>query len=441
MSEQESGRPEFIAPADYLGGLEGPAAMPPYSPIRPRSHLAPENVPGRDELIARWYGDLEARSLLIHELRKTGKTSALRRMALRQPPGWVCLYFQAQKCSTGSQLVAETINALGSTASLGFAHQLVDQLLSLLHVRVEVDGGSVELASDQVRRPYRSMEIALAQVSDHLRETDRRLVIVWDEFSEVVKAHTERRDFAGAEELLNNFAAWGEDPTFDRVRWLVTGSTGLHNLLLELDWPGWGRAKAKFGVSALPVLTREWTYWLIQSLLLGVGAGPVADDHARYLAGASGGIPILAHLMVGWLADHPGTPLPASAPQARALLAAASQGDDGSTVLDGFFNHIDLYYKEKLFEGQSGRMTLAAIAKDLLDGLTKNTALPLDDLVALAQERLPKSAEVRDVALNALHRLEDDHYIRQPDGMPGTYAWRYPAFRTCWAAYRGIHED
>jgi hypothetical protein len=392
--------------------LPPPRSIPPS----PGGQLAPEDVIGRDLDIERAWQRLDRASVRLNEPRRLGKTSVLTKMSSSPPPGWICVRRSFQGVETVEGMVSRALSAIYQHQHLSKrVRDRVKQFLSSSVLTAEVDGVTLRLTPSVREEPLVALEAALHDVAGALGGA--RLLLAWDEVPDMVLDVMRTQGVDQAAHLLATLRRFRDEDPDSPLRWLLTGSIGMHHVLRGID-----RGDSLVNdLDNLPLgpLTEQWSCWLAECLFL--GAGIEYDQQALVrLTEASGGIPYLSHLVVQYARD-------AAVPTVRGSdvdeLFERAVGDlDHSHQSTHFLSRVDRYY---------GKDTAAA--EWLLDQLARQPATRdgLRQAARAAGRRLPADPKLREL----LSWLCQDHYL---DKHPtyGTYRWRYEPLRRVWQIRR-----
>ncbi|MDR1635318.1 MAG: hypothetical protein LBS27_10465 [Bifidobacteriaceae bacterium] len=384
-----------------------------------------DDVVGRDDVIANWWKALETRSLRVTEPRRFGKSTTLKLMASRPPAGWICLYNTVQDASTVERLIELTLGMIQEHTS--FSHKVRQKIRSFgqaVGPKVEVQkwGATFELAADFRKTPFHAFEAALADVHAELEKKDQRLVIVWDEFTDCLKKIRDSDPVAGphqAAETLSLFRALRERVCGRRIRWILSGSVGLHHVLRSLPNAG---SVNDVDTVALGPLEPEPAKWLARCLLLGQGR---YDEPrlAALLTKASSGIPFVLEHMVAQISAS--GVAPATEEEAQRTLTLAADAMDAGEAMVPLLERIRTYYSDDDWKAALIILDELAAKPRKLSGLVERMATKLG--------REVDEEWVRSIT----ERLVEDRYLMF-DRPALRYTWLYGAFRGIWHAKRRL---
>ncbi|MDR0592340.1 MAG: hypothetical protein LBG60_03580 [Bifidobacteriaceae bacterium] len=360
-------------------------------------------------------GELERHSVRLTEFRRSGKTTLLRLAEQRAPRGWICVRTSVQDARSASDLVDLTLEALHK--HMGRRGKLAKALKALVEPveDIHLAGVTVALRKDLRGKSVAALRSVLGNLDRSLEGGDARLAIMWDEFPDAIESIAQNDGVQTAKDTLNLLRALRESDDSQRVRWVLTGSVGFHHVTARLGGAG---AINDLGVVELPPLSGEWSRWLAESLLLGIGLKATIEQ-ADALARVSGGIPFVLELLVKHLSKSGSTPPPTAAAAEQLLRDAASDvalGANWTPLLD----RVDTRYGDR-----------AAAAEDVLDFLARAPAATSEvaSLLTGSHGLDPRGAR------GLLDLLCEDHYLAfDPD--TSLYWWRHPPLRIIWQARR-----
>lgn len=257
----------------------------------PGGILAPDEVVGRDELVARLWKILERRSLYITAERRMGKTSVVRdKMGKTAPEGWKLIYLDVSKAISPLQFIDALRQAshdhldTGKKAKFAF-YDWVNRLAG-----VEVKVGAGFKLPDNLGPHWKTL---LEKLLKDLASLDTRVVLAFDELPLMLDAIKRREESVVGEalvmELLDTLRAVRQE---NELRMIYTGSLGLHHVLTVLREQGYQNDPVNDMTPIdLKPLTLEDATELARRLLHGEGV-PCDDleETAAHLARTTDGI-------------------------------------------------------------------------------------------------------------------------------------------------------
>ena len=263
--------------------------------INPGGRLKTDDVIGRDNEIARYWNVLERQGLVISAERRIGKTHIVLKMRDECRDGYLALYQDLEAVHSIADLIRSIYRtsqqSVGTTPNV---RALVAKWSSLLPkiAGVEMpsgDGAWQTLLSDAF--------------DDLIRAADgRRVLMLWDEFPLMLHNLQRRKGHDSAIHLLDHLRAL-RLARADRLRFLFTGSIGLHLVLRSLREAGNANDPVNDMLSlTVPPMAQSGTCQLAEALLAETSAVPSQiPDLAAQIADQVGGFPYYIHHVVDQL--------------------------------------------------------------------------------------------------------------------------------------------
>jgi hypothetical protein len=387
----------------------------------PGGILAPDEVIGRDKLVARLWKTLERRSLYITAERRMGKTSVVRdKMGKATPDGWKLIYLDVSRAISPLQFIEALLEKsrehldTGRRAKFAF-FDLVNRLSSL---NITAAGIGIKLPEDLGPQWKALLETLLRD----LAKSDQRIVLALDELPLMLDAIKRRPGGIAGEalvmEILDTLRAVRQEHD---LRMIYTGSLGLHHVLTVLREQGYQNAPVNdMTLIDLDPLMQEDATELARRLLRGEGV--VCDDLeavAAQLARITDGMPFyIQHIVAEMgLNEEPGTEQSVH----RCLQARLTDPLD-PWQLNYYDERIDTHYSP----------TYRPIARAVLDRLAEAEAQTIDELIeAIDPEKIERDMET---LRGVLRLLGLDHYTISDDGK---FRFRSPFIRRIWLSRRG----
>ena len=382
--------------------------------INPGGLLRPEDVIGRDREIARYWQVLDRQGLVISAERRIGKTHILFKMKAECPDSYLAVYQDLEAIHSAGGLV----RSIYAAADSGSFKAKVANLSDLLPSRI----GSIQLPSADT-----AWQTFLPGAFDHLikRSGDRRILFLWDEFPLMLHNIQQHQGAQTAMQLLDYLRTLRLEQS-DKLRFLFTGSIGLHLVLRSLRKSGNANAPVNDMMSVtVPPMAEEDTCGLAAQLLKETRAAPKdIPVMAKQIAGAVGGFPYHVHHVVDQLAQLQAPP--ASSDVSSAIDKLVLDSHDPANF-NNYVTRLDTYYS-------SSDRARALLVLDALAG--QQSPCSFSSLLNLCRHQdasLPEE-ELR----NALIMLSEDHYIEEKklDGGTTTYDFRWQLVKKWWREKR-----
>ena len=385
----------------------------------PGGQLAPHSIVGRDKLVNQMWNILRGRSIYMNDLRRVGKTMILDKMQASPPTGWLVIKRDLEGCHTAAEFAMQAYRdseELLSRTKLGL-RRMREWLGELKGAEIagllKLPTGGVAPWKDILRRTFSDLE-------EQAVEADNRIVFLWDEVPFLVDNVRRREGAATAMEILDMLRSLSQDCR--RIRFVLTGSVGLHHVLTDLRSEGYGNSPLNHLERVAPgPLAPEDAEFLALELLRGAGfPGGESKACAKTVADAVGNVAFYIHKLISRL--PPGQRLDPALIEATLGWEIAHPDNDWDFA--HYRNRLRLYYKDD-----------------------EKLVLVILDAVAAAATRLSFGAirkqlgsqtlfEDQEHLRNLLRLLEQDHYLQRDAS--GLYAFRFPLIRRWWRFDRSL---
>ena len=376
--------------------------------INPGGRLNNEDVVGRDDEIARYWRVIERQGLVISAERRIGKTHIVLKMRDECRSGYLPLYQDLEAVHTTPELIRSIYNTVRQSLDRmpRFKAEFA-RWSALLPSKI----GGVDLPTG----PAASQALLDDAFDDLITiADDKRILMLWDEFP-LMLHNLERREGAdSAIQLLDSLRALRLRHA-DRMRFLFTGSIGLHLVLRFLRRAGNTNDPVNDMLPlTVPPLADEDANRLAAALLEETRAAPAQiPELAASIVREVGGFPYHVHHVVDQLdqARHPPTLDDVSA-AVEALISDASDPANFSYYID----RLSSYYT-------SHEQKLALLVLGTMAGQSSPTPAPA--LLNLCRHQVPSLADEQLHEILAL--LTQDHYIelsKSPGGVAYDFRWR-----------------
>ena len=378
--------------------------------INPGGRLDTKDVVGRDNEIDRYWRVLERQGLVISAERRIGKTHIVLKMRDECRSGYLPFYQDLEAVHSIPDLIRSIYHTVHQSLSASSSLKLkahIARWSSLLPSKVS----GIDLPSGDSTR-----QVLLSQAFDDLLgiADNEVILLLWDEFPLMLHNLQRRERPDSAIQLLDHLRALRLRHA-DRLRFLFTGSIGLHLVLRSLRAAGNTNDPVNDMLSlTVPPMAHQDTTNLAAALLEETRASrSQIPDLASRIASEVGGFPYYVHHVVDQLDQ----------------LRRPSLLEDVSVAVDNlvydphdpanfnyYVNRLSSYYAAD--EG-----ALALIVLDTIAGLP--SPVPIPKLINLCRHRDPslEDERLRDV----LTVLAEDHYIeprKSADGMAYDFRWR-----------------
>lgn len=380
-----------------------------YIPTNPGGSLEPEQVLGRDELITHYWQKLESQSVALLAPRRMGKTSIIRRMMAFVPEGFIVHARDLEDIESVvhfTRALFEDVEAhLRKFTRAATRARAVLESLGI----VEIKDFKVELGELSWRR---LIDQIFADLDEHARAEDRRVVLIWDEFtyflSELSFGGRERDAMA----LLDCLRAARQK--YLGVRMILTGSIGLPEIERRLRDAGHrNRALNDVAAEIVPPFDQA-NARLVSAALLRGAALEVRAEVVDAIIELSEGHPMIIQLLVEGLKARERVDV--AAVEAVFRKAVEPPGDP-----------LDLRYYAERIELNFSREE-AELARTILDTLALRPGRTLNELLEMVELDRTRLS-------NLLRHLIDDFYLVREDGK---HEFRLGLLREFWLRERGL---
>lgn len=384
----------------------------------PGGRIPPDQVIGRDHLIARIWHILERQSVLLTAERRMGKTSIIQKMVNQPPRAGLHFYQDLEGVRSELEFVEKVLERVEHELSKRqrFATRARQFLKEVGGLEV---GGVLRLPEGKAPE-WKNL---LTRVMEDLVETHSGpVVFFWDEMPLMLHNIAKRSGEAAAMEVLDYLRSMRQmHPT---VRMVYTGSIGLHNVVTTLRRAGHANdATNDMQIQDVPPLDPSDARELVLRLLEGEGLEtlePLMTAHA--LAEAVDHMPYYIHHVVDGLAQSGAT---VTQTMVRDEVAQRLTDPQDPWHLRYYVDRISTYY-------ESSEKTIALALLDTLAGADRS--LPLTRIVEFVASRVPvdDNEKVRTI----LVLLQQDHYVFQ--NVDGTFRFRSALIQRFWRLHRGL---
>ena len=386
--------------------------------INPGGSLDTKDVIGRDDEIARYWRVLERQGLVISAERRIGKTHIVWKMRDECRPGYLPFYQDLERVHTTAELtrsIYETVHQ--SLRALPALKAQLAKWTALLPGEI----AGVELPTDDSAR----QALLDGAFEDLLGiANDRIILMLWDEFPLMLHNIQRREGPDSAMQLLDRLRALRLLHA-DRLRFLFTGSIGLHLILRSLRKAGNANDPVNDMLSlTVPPMADEDTSALAAALLQETRAVRAEiPGLASRIAKEVGGFPYYVHHVVDQLDQlrHPPTLEDVSSAVDHLVYDSADPAH-----FNYYVNRLSSYYAA--YEESLALLVLDTMA-------TQASPVPIPELLNLCKHRDPSLADER--LREVLTMLNQDHYIELEESASGAaYDFRWRLVKRWWKEKR-----
>ena len=386
--------------------------------INPGGRLNTKDVVGRDVEIARYWDVLKRQGLVISAERRIGKTHIVLKMRDECRSGYLPFYQDLEAVHSTTELVRSIYNTVHrSLSALPSLKAHIAKWSSLLPGKI----AGVDLPTGDS-----TWQTLLSEAFDDLIgiADDRLILMLWDEFPLMLHNLQRKEGADSAIRLLDHLRALRLLHA-DRLRFLLTGSIGLHLVLRSLRKAGNTNDPVNDMLSlTVPPMSHRDTSDLAAALLEETRAARTQiPDLASRIASEVGGFPYHVHHVVDRLDQLRRPPTLQDVSSAVDTLVYDSHDPANFNY---YVNRLSSYYSDDV-------RSLALVVLDTMAGLSSPTPVP--KLLNLCRHRDPSLTDEQ--LREALTMLAEDHYIEPRKCAGGAaYDFRWQLFKKWWKERR-----
>ena len=387
--------------------------------INPGGRLDTKDIIGRDNEIDRYWHVLQRQGLVLSAERRIGKTHILFKMREECQSGYLPFYQDLEAVHS----IADLIRSIYATVqqSLGAIPNVKAYIAKWSTLLPKTIGGIDLPTADG------SWQALLGEVFDDLinvADDNTRILMLWDEFPLMLYNLQRRAGHDTAIQLLDHLRAL-RLARADRLRFLFTGSIGLHLVLRSLREAGNTNDPVNDMLSlTVPPMARRETCELAEGLLRETCAAPVhIPGLASEIAKQVGGFPYYVHHVVDQLDQL------RRQPKLEDVSAAVNHlvyDPHDPANLNYYVTRLSSYYAED-------QRVLALVVLDTLARQPSRTPVP--ELLNLCRHRNPSLVDEH--LRGVLTILSEDHYIERTRCATGVACdFRWPLIKKWWKETR-----
>lgn len=388
----------------------------------------PEELYGRDDLVARIWRQIPRNNILLLGPRRFGKSGVMRHLLRLPRDGFVPVHLDLMDADSPEEFVLRLTEAVLSTdrlrAFLATAKGLPKRIGGFLRGTfdaVEFEGAKVHLR-EELKDSWRT---TVRRLGAELERCPDTVLFLLDEFPWLVSNIEERRDASEARAFMawfSTFRLQGNN-VLRRHRFVVGGSIGIDTLLRRLDPPDKLRDFQREHVGAINE---------VDALRLVADVAPSLDielpeEVRRVLVARVDNVPYFAHLLLSFLAHlppserHPVAPATLERVYRDKMLGVAGKGH-----FDHYHSRLDKYGKERA----RGALAILRAVAHSPEGSVGDAALY--DTYRKARGRGADQTEYDEV----LADLQCDFYLSR-DAATNEYRFMVEAMRDWWQRWYG----
>lgn len=380
----------------------------------PGGQIAPNEVVGREELIARLWERLQQQSLIFSGERRIGKSSILKKMTAEAPPNMLPIYRDLEGIRTPIEFVEAVWQDTETyLRDVGQARRVREQISQL--TGSYFDG-------------YQFPEIALEHWKTLLTKTiedlvtlqHRQIVLIWDEIPHMLGNFSDEI----AMEILDILRSLRQ--TYPDVRMIFSGSIGLHHIVKNLQKAGYSNDPTNdmYPIEGEPLSLAGATQLTI-NLLEGEGINVVdLEQTAIDIASGVDCIPFYIHHLINQFKDFDDQ---INQETIDRTVHECLRSSLNLWKMDHYRERIDNYYNDEQ----------KPYALEILDILSINPATSFSRLWQYLKNE-PNTKD-KEIARTVLRLLLKDYYLVQQDNLSGImYTFRYQLVQKYWQISRGL---
>ncbi|MEM8722986.1 MAG: AAA family ATPase [Cyanobacteria bacterium P01_G01_bin.39] len=376
----------------------------------PGGIVAPQDVVGRDKLIAKIWMILEQQSLILSAERRMGKTTIIKKMEAEAGDSRIPIYRDLE----GVRSPIEFVEAIWQDVeeylgNRGKAKRVRDFLSNL--EGIEFSG----FKFSKIAAPHWKT-LLTKTIEDLVTNQERQVIFLWDEMPYMLNNVGDQL----AMEILDTLRSLRQ--TYPDLRMVFTGSIGLHHVVKKLQQQGYSNEPTNdmYPIDVPPLSLLE-AIRLTTSLIAGE---KIKTDNkeiiAKEIAQSVDCIPFYIHHLVRKLKFIDES---IDLDSVREAVNNSLLDNQNSWKMDHYRDRIDNYY-----ELQQRKYALS-----ILDILAVETALSFNDL--WQRLALDNATSDKEIARDILRLLLKDYYLVQQDK---TYSFRYELVGKYWSLSRGL---
>ena len=390
----------------------------------PGGQLSPDEVLGRDTLIAEIWRTLENQSVVLTAARRMGKTSVLRRMQAGPKPNTVLVYHDLEGLRTPAEFV-QTVYA-DVEAFLPKGSKAMKRVTDFVNSLGGAEAFSVKIPKIAASHWKPLLEKIAADLAEHQTS---RMIFLWDEMPMMLENIKQDVGEKMAMEVLDVLRALRQMHG-QHLRMVYTGSIGLHHVFNSLHQKGYANAPVNdMRYIDVPPLAPNDAALL--TLLLLEGENLLRDNKmeqekaAQTIAESVDNVAFYIQLVVREFVISRKELTPASI---KSVVKSCLRSPQDTWGMRHYLTRINTYYLPE---------TRQPIARNLLDIFAyaaPGEQLTQKDALSRLSEQGPFDKEE---ARNVITLLLSDHYLTQTEvNGRETLAFYLPLLASWWKMHR-----
>lgn len=382
--------------------------------------LAPEDVLGRDKLIATIWKALETQSVILSAERRIGKTNLIRKMEAEAPADKLPIYRDLEGTKTPLEFAENVYRDVEQYLStIQKAGTRMQNLLK--HLGGVQIGGALKLPENVPQHQWK--DLLTATIADLVEQQDRTIVLFWDEMPYMIYDIARHVGESAAMEVLDTLRQMRNQHR--NLRMVFTGSIGLHNVITSFKKIGYANAPTNdMKLIDVPTLSPPDAEEVAHRLLQGERVpGDDLNGIAHAIAQACDGNAFYIQFVVDRIAQGD---TPADVALVEDVIQDSLTDPQDGWHMRHYRERIDTYYTVP--EDR-------AFALAILDSVASSPQpLSFDSLFNQIKSRMATDDAER--TRDMLTLLQRDHYLVQE--RTGAYRFRFPLIQRSWRLQRGL---
>ena len=381
----------------------------------PGGQIAPEEVIGRDDIVAYLWKRLQQQSFIFTGERRIGKSTILRKMKAEAPAAMLPIYRDLEGIRAPIDFVEGVWQDTETyLRDIGKARRVRDFLSQLTGTKF---GGFQfpEVAAQHWKT------LLIKTIEDLVTIQHRQVVFIWDEMSHMLGNFSNE----SAMELLDTLRSLRQ--TYPDVRMVFSGSIGLHHIIRDLQKAGYSNAPTNdmYSIDGQPLALEDATK-LTAKLIEGEQILTAnLPETAKEIALAVDCIPFYIHHLVNQLKDVETAITP---DRISDIVNESLRNPLNPWKMDHYRERIENYYSA----------TQRSYALSILDILSINPPTTFSKLWQCMQS--DPETKSKETTRTVLRLLLKDYYLTQTDNIAGIiYGFRYPLVQKYWRLSRGLY--
>ncbi|MGK7892564.1 MAG: AAA family ATPase [Xenococcus sp. (in: cyanobacteria)] len=376
----------------------------------PGGEVAPEEIIGREKLIAQLWSILEQQSLIFIGERRIGKSSTLKKMKAESANSMLPIYRDLEGIRSPIEFVEVVWQDIENYLREQGKARRVREFLGQLQ-ETQFTGFRFPKIADNHWKT-----ILIKAIEDLVTLQERQIVFIWDEIPHMLENFSEQ----AAMEMLDTLRSLRQ--TYPDVRMVFSGSIGLHHIFKNLQQAGYRNDPTNdmYTIDGQPLELQD-AIALASYLIKGENIATFnMEKSARDIAEAVDCIPFYIHHLINQLKAIKGE---VSQNHIHATVEESLRNPLNPWKMDHYRERIDNYYTEEQ----------KPYVLNILDILAINPPTSFQKLWQVLYSD-PQTSN-KEIARTIMRLLMKDYYLIQSGSI---YSFRYPLVQKYWRFSRGL---